>query len=243
MQQLSYSLEVYEGPLDLLLNLIAKNKVNIYDIPISLILEQYMEQIRGMKVLDLEVTADFLAMASQLLLIKSRMLLPTYNDEKEDDPREQLVRLLLEYRRYKEVVSNFFIKSNTYSNIFVRATEELELDNTYSSSHSLEELHIAYRQTIKRIKRRLPPPVNSFSDIVGKVIVSVNSKVIFILRKLLTKGTVNFYSLFDNAKSRSDIVATFLAVLELTKSKKLNVSENSAGEIKIKIKKQVTSNK
>ncbi len=237
MQQLSYNLEVYKGPLDLLLNLIAKNKVNIYDIPISLILEQYLEHIRGMKEFDLEVTADFLAMASQLLLIKSRMLLPTYNDQKEEDPREQLVRLLLEYKRYKEVVANFFNNSNSYSSIYVRDTEQLELDNTYSSNHSLEELHFAYKQTIKRIKRRLPPPVNSFSDIVGKVFVSVNSKVIFVLRRLLKKGVINFSSLFDNAKSRSEIVATFLAILELTKSKRVKVSENKAGEIKIKIQK------
>lgn len=234
MEKLSFKLEAFEGPLDLLLHLISKNKVNIYDIPISLILEQYMEHIRQMKRLDLEVTADFLSMASHLLLIKSKMLLPSHNEEEELDPREQLVRLLLEYKRYKEVIKSFFTSSNNISNSFIRIPFELELDNTYTSNHSLEELHSAYRVTVKRIKRRLPPPVNSFNGIIGRAIVSVNSKVIFVLRNILKKGSVSFMSLFENAKSRSEIVATFLAVLELAKSKKINVDENSKGEIKIK---------
>ena len=234
MEKLSFKLEAFEGPLDLLLHLISKNKVNIYDIPISLILEQYMEHIHQMKHLDLEVTADFLSMASHLLLIKSKMLLPSHNEEEELDPREQLVRLLLEYKRYKEVIKSFFATSNNISNSFVRMPFELELDNTYTSSHSLEELHGAYRVTVRRIKRRLPPPVNSFNGIIGRAIVSVNSKVIFVLRNILKKGSVSFMSLFENAKSRSEIVATFLAVLELAKSKKINVDENSKGEIKIK---------
>jgi len=173
-------------------------------------------------------------MASHLLLIKSKMLLPTHNDEEELDPREQLVRLLLEYKRYKEVIKSFFTSSNNISNSFIRIPFELELDNTYTSNHSLEELHSAYRVTVKRIKRRLPPPVNSFNGIIGRAIVSVNSKVIFVLRNVLKKGSVSFMSLFENAKSRSEIVATFLAVLELAKSKKINVDENAKGEIKIK---------
>lgn len=234
MEKLLFKLQAFEGPLDLLMHLISKNKVNIYDIPISVISEQFMDYIHSMKELDLEVTADFVAMASQLLLIKSKMLLPSHSEE-EEDPRDELVRLILEYKRYKEAARVFSDISSLYYNSFVKGPEFVQLDNTYSFPHSLNELFEAYKSDVKKLKRSLPPPVSSFKGIVGRTIVTVTSKVFFVLRKLLKKGSVSFISVFDGSKSRSDIVATFLAVLELARAKRINLKETKKGEINISL--------
>lgn len=225
MEKLSFKLDTFEGPLDLLLHLISKNKVNIYDIPIAEILSQYLKYLDSMKSMDLEVTADFLAMASQLIYIKSKMLLPVHEDEEEEDPRDTLVRLLLEYKKYKEAASKLAGMSDPFNNTFIKAAEETEPELTYNNTHSASELYDAYLNAVKRIKRRLPPLASSFRGIVGRTIVSVSEKAIFVLRRLFKKGAVPFDSLFYTAKSRSEIVATFLAVLELAKNRRICVDD------------------
>lgn len=225
MEKLSFKLNTFEGPLDLLLHLISKNKVNIYDIPIAVILEQYMEYLNNMKEMDLEVTADFLTMASQLILIKTRMLLPKHEEEEEEDPRDILVRMLLEYKRFKEAATRLSKMSGPLNSVFVKDCDELEPDLEYKGTHNSSELYDAYLLAVRRIKRRLPPPVSSFKGIVGRTIVSVSEKAIFVLRRLFRKGSVPFDNLFTGAKSRSEIVATFLAVLELAKNNRLSVDE------------------
>lgn len=241
MEKISYHLEVFDGPLDLLLSLISKNKINIYDIPVSEVLSQYMEHIESMKKMDLEVTSDFLSMASQLLFIKSQMLLPRYEEE-EEDPRENLVKMLLEYQRYKAVAESMSSLFKEGSGRFVKEPDTIEFDDTYMHRHSTDELYNAYLAVLKRVKRRLPPPVTSFTGIVGHTIVSVSTKVINILRSLLRKRSLSYNNLFSTSKSRSEVVATFLAVLELAKNKRVNIKDEENGDVCIYLTKAGETN-
>ncbi|MEG1980886.1 MAG: segregation/condensation protein A [Clostridia bacterium] len=238
MEKLSFKLTNFEGPLDMLLQLISKNKINIYDIPITIILEQYLEQIDIMQKENLEVTADFLTMAAQLVYIKSKTLLPSEENNEEEDPRDTLVRMLVEYKRYKDVSSDFKAVTFGMNNIFTKKPDKVELDNKYVKSHEISEIEGAYKDILRKVGNKLPPPQSSFKDIVGHVIVSVASRAVNILRKLLKTSSIKFKSLFENSKSRSEIVATFLAVLELSKSDNIEIDDNiSNPTIKIKRKK------
>ena len=218
MEQLKFSLEVFDGPLELLLHLIGKNKVSIYDIPISLILEQYMEYIEDLKKMDLDVSSEFIEMAAQLMLIKSRMLLPKAETE-EEDPRMSLAEALAEYKRYKAVLSSMRRCNENAGITYVRRTEQLEFDKTHKMCYESEALTEAYRNVLRKTARALPPPLKSFAGIVGHPIASVPAKILGVLRTLKRQITCSFRSLFKSAKNRSEIVATFLAVLELSKSK------------------------
>ena len=226
MEQLSFKLEVFEGPLDLLLKLISKNKINIFDIPISDLLTQYMEAIDEMKSVDMDIASEFISMASYLLYIKSKTLLPQH-DEEEEDPREMLVRMLLEYQRYKEVVLKL---SDLYANAPVTAVRKpLEIESeeeAYSKQHSLDELSNAYGFVLKKARHRLPPPVKAFKGIVGTTWTTISTRVVSILRNLLHKKTIKMDEAYSNAGSRSDIVATFLALLELMHNKRITVNDS-----------------
>ena len=223
MEQLSFKVEAFEGPLDLLLKLIAKNKVNIFDIPVAVILDQYMEAIEDMKRVDMEVASEFVSMASYLLYIKSRMLLPQHEEE-EEDPRETLVKMLLEYQRYKAVAKDL---TEMYSGVPLTATRkplEMEFEEeAYSKRHSCDELAVAYQHILRKIKHRLPPPVHAFKGIVGTTWTTISSRVVNLLRRLIKKRKMPLNEAFETARSRSDIVATFLAVLELMSNKKIKV--------------------
>lgn len=223
MEQLSFKVEAFEGPLDLLLKLISKNKVNIFDIPVAQILDQYMEAIEDMKRVDMEVASEFVSMASYLLYIKSRMLLPQHEEE-EEDPRETLVRMLLEYQRYKAVAQDL---TQMYSGVPLRATRkplEIEFEEeAYSKKHSCDELAMAYQHILRKIRHRMPPPVHAFKGIVGTTWTTISSRVVNLLRRLIKKKEMPLNEAFDTARSRSDIVATFLAVLELMSNKRIKV--------------------
>ncbi|MBQ7971001.1 MAG: segregation/condensation protein A [Clostridia bacterium] len=218
MEQLKFSLEVFDGPLELLLHLISKNKVSIYDIPISLILEQYMDYIEDLKKMDLEVSSAFIEMAAQLMLIKSRMLLPKAETE-EEDPRMSLAEALAEYKRYKKVIGDLRKDQENAGITYVRRTEHLEFDKKHKLTYETSALTEAYRNVLRRSNRALPPPLKSFAGIVGHPVASVPARIIGVLRTLKRQLTCSFRSLFKSARSRSEIVATFLAVLELSKSK------------------------
>lgn len=220
METISYKLPVFEGPLDLLLQLVQKNKLNICDINISEILQQYMDTISLMQEQDMEVTSDFLDMAARLVYIKSVMLLPKPEDE--DDPREDLVRELISYQLCQEAARRLAVK-NIGQDLFVRDSEEVEPDLTYRLTHDSNVLLAAYISAAGRGKRRLPPSEKDFSGIVSHKIVSVASKIGFVLRKLYTGKKVAYHSLFETAESRSDLVATFLALLELVKENRVKV--------------------
>ena len=235
MGELKFSLEVFDGPLELLLHLIAKNKVSIYDIPIALILEQYMEYIEDLKKMDLEVSSAFIEMAAQLMLIKSRMLLPRPESE-EEDPRMSLAEALAEYKRYKAVLSTMRKAQENAGITYVRPAEQLEFDKKHRRTYETSALTEAYRNVLRRSSRALPPPLKSFEGIVGRPIVSVSARILGVLRTLKRQVVCSFGSLFRNAKSRSEIVATFLAVLELSKSRHVEMEERS-DDLYLKFKK------
>ncbi len=226
MEQLKFSLEVFDGPLELLLHLVSKNKVSIYDIPISLILEQYMEYIEDLKKMDLEVSSEFIEMAAHLMLIKSRMLLPKAEEE-DDDPRMSLAEALAEYKRYKAILGKLREEQQNAGITYVRRTEQLEYDKTHKLSYETSVLTEAYRNVLVRSSRALPPPIKSFAGIVGRPIASVPARILGVLRTLKRQITCSFRSLFKSAKTRSEIVATFLAVLELSKSKHVEMESRS----------------
>lgn len=231
MEKFSYKLEVFEGPLDVLLALISKNKLNIYDIPIAQLLDQYMEQIRLMQTENMDLASEFLEMAARLVHIKSVSLLPKMEEEEEELKRE-LTGQLLEYKLCKEIAKTL-APTVTFDKL-VREGEEIPADLTYRRSHQPEELVKAYLSAVGRGKRFLPPPKEKFTEIVTRRFVSVSSQVVFILRKLLKKSEMAFSSLFVGKTDSSERVAAFLAVLELVKGKRVRV-EGDGQETRVKL--------
>lgn len=220
METISYKLPDFEGPLDLLLYLVQKNKLNIYDIPIQEVLEQYMEAIRRMQETDLDIATEFLEMAARLVQIKSSMLLPRH--EEAEELKRELTGELIEYQLCQEAARRL-AQHNVGSDLFTREPEEFEPDMTYRRRHEPEEIFQAYLAAAGRGKRRLPPPAQAFSGIVSRKIVSVTSKIIYVLRRVVKGRKVTYDSLFTSASSKSELVATFLAVLELIKGKRIAV--------------------
>lgn len=219
---MEFHLENFDGPLDLLLHLIAKNKVSIYDIPIAEILDQYMEVLHAAEAMDLDVAGDFVAMAAQLVYIKSKMLLPRHEEEEEEDPRTSLVEMLLEYQRIKETASFFREKGELGRDIFVKPPENLG-DAPKEYRQSVSDLIRAANNMLRRAQRRVPPPASAFSGIIGREPVPVEGRITSILKRFLHYVRLPFRRLFDDARSRSEIVATFLAVLELSKSRRIRL--------------------
>ncbi|MDR3643690.1 MAG: segregation/condensation protein A [Clostridia bacterium] len=224
MEKLSFKLEVFEGPLDALLFLISKNKLNIYDIPISELLSQYMGYLNAMQEMDLEITSDFLEMASRLVQIKTAMLLPRHEESDEPDPRDELMNTLIEYGTCKRMAAALRERAAGFD-LFTRAPVKFGRDAVYHLSHDADELRKAIFSTAVKIKRRMPPPASAFTGVVGRQIVSVASRIIHILRCLVSEGVHPMESLFDSSRSRSEAVATFLALLELIKSKRVALED------------------
>lgn len=220
MGVISYKVGDFEGPLDLLLHLLQKNKLNIYDIPIAEVLEQYMDAIREMQEADMEVASEFLEMAARLVQMKSYMLLPKH--EEGEEMRAQLTGELIEYQLCQETARCLAMQA-VGGDLFVREPDEPEPDPLYRRTHLPQELLEAYYAAAGRGKRRQPPPVQAFSGVISRKIVSVSSKIVFVLRRLRDRAAVSYRSLYDGAKSRSDLVATFLAVLELIKANRIRV--------------------
>lgn len=221
MEQISYKLEVFEGPMDLLLHLISKHKLNIYDIPILTLVEQYTDYVKRMQEEDMYVASAFLEMAARLVYIKTVSLLPVY--EEAQQLKQELTGELLEYRDCKLMAQKLAQQTEGFDR-FVRMPAEVEADPTYTRLHEPSELLRAYLRAAGRRLRKLPPPVEAFRGIVATKIVSVESRIRSIYKTLRSGGRKQrFYKLFSDAKSRSDLVATFLAVLELAKSKKLRI--------------------
>ena len=230
MEKISYKLEVFEGPLDLLLHLIEKNKLNIYDIQISELLEQYMEHIRLMQQQDLDIAGEFLAMASKLVQIKSAMLLPKF--EKAEEMRKELSGQLIEYQKCRRVAR--LLSDNISFDSFCREPVKMKADMTYKRSHEPSYLTAAYLTAAGRGKTKLPPPENAFSGIVKRRIVSVSSRIISIMKKLWGGQKRKYGSIFEDASDKCELVATFLAVLELIKGKRVRIEgEGDEQELKL----------
>ena len=220
MEAISYKLPDFEGPLDLLLFLVQKNKLNILDIPIHEVLDQYMEAIRRMQEADLDVATEFLEMAARLVQIKSSMLLPKH--EEAEALRQELTGELIEYQLCQEAARRLAAR-NVGGDIYVRQPAEFEPDLTYRRQHPKEEIYDAYLAAAGRGRRRLPPPPQAFSGIVSRKIVSVSTKIIYVLRRLYKREPVAYDALFGEARNKSELVATFLALLELIKAKRIRV--------------------
>ncbi len=228
---ISYKVGDFEGPLDLLLHLLQKNKLNIYDIPIAQVLDQYMDAIREMQEADMEVASEFLEMAARLVQMKSYMLLPKH--EEAEQLRAELTGELIEYQLCQEAARRLAMQA-VGGDLFVREPDEPEPDPIYRRAHLPDEIREAYFAAAGRGKRRQPPPVQAFSGVISRKIVSVSSKIVFVLRRLRERATVSYRSLYDGAKSRSDLVATFLAVLELIKANRIRVDgEGDAQTVRV----------
>lgn len=228
MAEITYHLEVFDGPLDLLLHLISKNKLNIYDIPIVEILEQYNKALEEMKERDLAVTCEFVAMSAHLLYIKSKMLLPKYDDiDDDEDPRARLVEMLLEYQRIKEVSGKLNSRAETGLDMYTKLPEQITPDKSYKYSHDRTDLRLAILNMLERAESKVPPKITNFAGIVGREVYSVGKKVAYILKRLLSSKKTSFIDLFDSVRTRSEVVATFLAVLELCKTNKIKISDDT----------------
>lgn len=222
MEKISYKLEVFEGPMDLLLHLITKHKLDIYDIPILELVEQYTSYVREMQEENMEVASEFLEMAARLVYIKTVSLLPVYDQAEE--LKNELRDELLEYRDCKILAGKLSQMTDGF-NYTVRALpEEVAPDMSYRRLHEPSELLGAYSLAAGKKLRRLPPPLDSFKTIVTKKIVSVGSKIESIVTSLKSKRKRKLYDIYREAKSRSDLIAAFLAVLELAKNKTIYVS-------------------
>ena len=219
-ETLSYKLDVFEGPLDLLLNPIAKNKLNIYDIPIAELLEQYMAQIHEMQAADMDVASEFLEMAARLVHIKSVSLLP--KKEEEAALKQELTGQLLEYQQCKEAAMR--LRERFSLDGIVRAQADIPADLTYKRHHKPQELLSAYLSMLGKKKPPEPQkPEDTISKLITRRVVSVASQIVFVLRSLWKKRHVSLKELFRGKNDPSERVAAFLAVLELVKDKRLRV--------------------
>ncbi len=223
MEEMKYKLDSFEGPLDLLLTLIKKNKVSIWDIPIVEITDQYLEAIEGIEKSRLDDTSEFIVLASQLLYIKSRMLLPKdEKEEDEEDPREELARRLYEYKKFKEA-SREMRKSEFSSKYMVfRGEEKIKFPvPEYSRHHELSELADAFNSILQRRIRKAKPEKRAFSGIVGREKVSVEDMIEKVCKVMHSRKRVGFSALFREEDSRPEMIATFLAVLEMIQLKRI----------------------
>lgn len=221
--ELAFHVGEFSGPLELLLYLISKHKLNIYDIEISALLDQYLEYIAQMKEADLEVASEFLEMAARLVYIKTVSLLP--KPEEGEKLRQELQGQLLEYSLCRQIAGQM-AEMYQGNRIFVRRQAAVKVDMVYHGTHSPEELLSAYRLAAGKAKRRIPPPAAAFSGIVSRKFVSVTTKIVYILKKLYRSGQVGYEEFFC-VSDRSELVATFLAMLELMKSRRITVSDDN----------------
>lgn len=218
---MEFHLARFTGPLDLLLYLISKNKVSIYDIPIAEILEQYTAVLQEAEVIDLNGAGDFVAMAAQLLYIKSQMLLPQKKDSaSREDPRVGLVEQLLEYQQFKKVSAALCERSEIGRDILVKQPERLE-KTPRQYRQSVSDLLRAANRIRESIQQRNLPSIEVFSGIVGREPAPVDARITSILRRFLQKTRLDFYELFDDTTNRSEKIATFLATLELSKTHRI----------------------
>ena len=221
MEGLSFKLEIFEGPLDLMLALIQKHKLNIQDIEISVLLDQFMLYLDRMSEADLEITSEFLEMASRLIMIKSAALLPK---EEAEEMKKELQGALIEYALCKTMAGR--LKKRYLGDVvFVRQPMELEIDRAYHKTHQPEELMLAYSALNERSRRKQSYRPRSIKPIVAKSYVTVFTGIVAVLKSLRRQGTVRMEELYKN-QPRSRTVATFLAILELSKEGRIFISED-----------------
>ncbi len=226
-------LEVFEGPLDLLLYLIKKDEVDVYDISIERITQQYLEFMGAFKVLDLDVAGEFVVMAANLIYIKSRSLLPAHvqppeEEVEEDDPRWELVRQLVEYKKFKDAAAQLGKREFEQSNMFTRLPEAESAPERPLGDVSVFDLINAFNGILKRLNQR-----EDLREIFEENY-TVSDKIDLIMKMMASGIALKFTELFANAASRTEIVVTFLALLELIRLKQIKAVQDGAfGEIEL----------
>ena len=222
----NFKLEIFEGPLDLLLSLIDKNKINIYDIPIELILNQYMEYIDELQKFDMEVTGEFINMAAELILIKSKMLLPR---PEKDDPRAKLSATLIEYKLIKEAASYLNEKYSIYGGRNIREPA-IVTKETILEPHTVELLKTAYlnlKKFIETEQKNVEEHKASISEQMTKPVVYVREKMLTIIRMLIKNQQIEIQDIFERFKTKSEIIAAFIAILKLVGAGRIIVTEEN----------------
>ena len=235
--EISYKLESFEGPLDLLLHLIEKNKVNIYDIPIAMITDQYLEYVKHMEEESLDVVSEFLVMAATLLDIKARMLLPkeVNEEDEEEDPRAELVARLLEYKTYKYMslelkdmeldAEKIFYKSPTIPKEVEKYEQPVDLDKLLDGV-TLAKLQQIFQSVMKRQKDKIDPVRSTFGTI-KKEPVSLEQKIASVMGYARKHRKFSFRGMLTKQKDRTEVVVTFLALLELMKVGKIHLTQEN----------------
>ncbi len=229
-------MEDFEGPLDVIFLLLSKNKIEIADVSITAILGQYLAYLEERKRLDMEIASEFITMASHLMLIKTKMLLSAAEAAEAESELDLLRQSLLDRQRkdameqIRMAVSFLEPRNEIGRCLFTKQPEPLRRDRTYRYRHDPADLLLSLDEIAERSQRRLPPPTVNFKGIVGKEQYPVAKKAGEVLRSLLLRGVQAFLDLFRGNRSRSEIVATFLSVLELCKTGDLGLEEDASGE-------------
>jgi len=225
--------ETFEGPMDLLLHLVKKNEVDIYDIPVAMIMEQYMEYLKLMRIMNIDVAGNFLVMAATLAQIKSRMLLPVDEEQEEDeeDPRMELVRPLEEYLQIKYAAEDLAVRNRLDWDVFTRNvsedTEACEKQDQEFVNISLFELIDAFQKIVKRVSSK------HFMDITVDTI-SVNARISEVADLLEQHDSVSFQELLEGQDTKGQLIVTFLAILEMAKSQIIRIMQHvESGIIRI----------
>ena len=226
MEQIIYKIEQFEGPLDLLLNLLAKNKMSIEDIQISVICDQYIEYIETVQSYNIELSAEFLVMASQLMLIKSRKLLPRADENEKDQDEEELKLALLEYERAKEASSKLGGLYSIYNGRMQKDTDEIPADRSFVAEHDVGLLSSALMRIISTIEPTDEIASEKIKPLISTKTVSVSERVFFILRTLITHGNrADVMECFTDVLTKHKAVATFMALLEMLKAGRISIEE------------------
>ena len=232
----SEEMEDFEGPLDVIFTLLSKNKIEIQDVSITAILEQYLAYLDEMKRLDMEIASEFITMASHLMLIKTKMLLSAAEQAEAESELDLLRQSLIERKR-KEAMEQIRVaigvlepRNEIGRCIFVKDPEPLRREKGYRYKHEPADLLRALDTISERNNKVLPPPTMNFKGIVGKEPYPVSRKAGEVLRQLLLRGIERLKNLFKGNRSRSEIVATFLAVLDLCKTNSVALEDDISGE-------------
>ena len=225
IEQLTYRLDQFEGPLDLLLTLISKNKVSISDIPISLICDQYMEYIEQAQKMDPDIASEFIVMASELMLIKSRMLLP-HEEGTENDPRREIADALMLYQQAKIVAGELRPRYEEYSGRFVKGTDEVPPEKGLPLNLDANMLVKALESVLKRMKvadaQRKPSEL--VNPLIKHKVVSVEEKIEEICAVIEKEGETSLFQLLKDSESRAELVARFMGMLELIKLRRVLIT-------------------
>ena len=232
----SEQMEDFEGPLDVIFLLLSKNKIEIQDVSITAILEQYLAYLEEMKRMDMEVASEFITMASHLMLIKTKMLLSAAEQAEAESELDVLRQSLMERQRKEAIeqirlaVSFLEPRNEVGRSLFTKDPEPLQRDSTYRYQHVTADLTKALDIIAERNQQRLPPPTVNFKGIVGKEPYSISKKTGELMRQLVLRGMEKLRNLFKGNRSRSEIVATFISILDMCKNNTVTLEDDVNGD-------------